>query len=143
MDYTKSHSVCVGDTGGGMASRAFLSFDISSIPSNAMIDEVSLNIGGYTTTGNPTYTDPVNGPQYGNFGALEIYRYQYGTYEDLDTFAYNRPGELVASGEITDYPLSPWNLEIKDPVSGKLSVQGLVIAGQPRVSVKDSIFHVH
>ncbi len=142
MDYTKSHSVCVGDTGGSKASRAFLSFDISSIPGNALVDEVALNIGGYTTTGSPTYTDPVNGPRYGNFGALEIYRYQYGTYEDLDTFAYNRPGELVASGEITNYPIAPWNLalDIKDPASGKLSVQGLVIAGKPEFQLRVQFF---
>jgi hypothetical protein len=142
MNYTKSHSVCVGDTGGSMASRAFLSFDISSIPSNAMIDEVALNIGEYTTTGSPTYSDPINGPQYGNFGALEIYRYQYGTYEDLDTFAYNKPGELVASGKITNYPIAPWNLalDIKDPSSGKLSVQGLVIAGKPEFQLRTQFF---
>jgi hypothetical protein len=140
MEYTKSHTVCVGDTGGSMASRAFLSFDISSIPGNALIDEVTLNIGGYTTTGSPTYSDPIYGPQYGNFGALEIYRYQYGKYEDLDTFAYNRPGELVASGKITDYPLSPWNLEIRDTISGKRSVQGLVIAGQQEFQLRIQFF---
>jgi hypothetical protein len=140
MDYIKSHSVCVGDTGGSLASRAFLSFDISSIPSNALIDEVTLNISGYTTTGSPTYSDPVYGAQYGNFGALEIYRYQYGTYADLDTFAYNRPGELVASGKITDYPLSPWKLEVIDPVSGKLSVQGLVLTGQPEFQLRIQFF---
>jgi hypothetical protein len=140
MNYTKSHSVCLGDTGGSMASRAFLSFDITSIPGDALINEVSLNLGDFTTTGNPTYTDPINGPRYGNFGALEIYRYQYGTYEDLNTFAYNRPGELVASGKITQYPLSPWNLKIKDPVSGNLSVQGLVIAEQPEFQLRMQFF---
>ena len=139
-NYTRSHSVCVGDTASSMASRAFLSYDISAIPVNAVIDEVSLDIGGFTTTGSPTYADPVNGPQYGNFGAIEIYRYQYGTYENLDTLAYNRPGELVASGKITSYPLSPWKLQIQDPVSGKLSVQALVIAGQPRFQLKVQFF---
>ena len=134
--YTRLPAVCVGDNGGDLASRAFLSFDISWIPSNAVIDEVVLSLGGYTSTGLPTYTDPVYGPQYGNFGALEIYRYQYGTYENLDTLAYNEQGELVASGKITNYPLSPWNLAIKDPASGKSSVQGLVIAGQPRFQLR-------
>ena len=138
--YTRLPAICVGDNGADLASRAFLSFDISWIPSNALIDEVVLSLGGYTSTGLPTYTDPVYGPQYGNFGALEIYRYQYGTYEDLDTFAYNRPGELVASGKITNYPLSPWNLAIKDPASGKSSVQGLVIAGQPRFQLRIQFF---
>ena len=140
QDYTKSHAVCVGDTGGSMASRAFLSFDISSIPGNAVIDEISLNLGGYTTTGNPTYTDPVNGPQYGNFGALKIERCQYGTYEDLNTNAYNKPGELVASGEITSYPLSTWNLAIMDPASGTSSVQGLVTAGQAKFQLRAQFF---
>ena len=140
MNYTKFPTICVGDNGADLASRAFLSFDISWIPSNALIDEVVLYLGGYTSTGLPTYTDPVYGPQYGNFGALEIYRYQYGTYENLDTFAYNRPGELVASGKITNYPLSPWNLAIKDPASGKSSVQGLVIAGQPRFQLRIQFF---
>ena len=139
--YTRFPSICVGDNGKDLASRAFLSYDISWIPSNAVIDDVVLSLGGYTSTGLPTYTDPVYGPQYGNFGALEIYRVQYGTYANLDTIAYNDPGELVASGKITDYPvISPWNLTIKDPASGKLSVQGLVIAGQPRFQLRMQFF---
>ena len=139
--YTKLPSICVGDNGNDLASRAFLSYDISWIPSNAVIDEVVLSLGGYTSTGLPTYTDPVYGPQYGNFGALEIYRVQYGTYENLDTLAYNDPGELVASGKITNYPMvSPWSLAIKDPASGKSSVQGLVKAGQPRFQLRMQFF---
>ena len=107
--YTKLPSICVGDNGNDLASRAFLSYDISWIPSNAVIDEVVLSLGGYTSTGLPTYTDPVYGPQYGNFGALEIYRVQYGTFENLDTLAYNDPGQRIASGKITNYPMvSPW-----------------------------------
>jgi hypothetical protein len=140
QDYIKSTDVCVGDTGNNLVSRSFLSFDISSIPGNAVIDEVSLNLGGFTGTGKPTYTDPVNGPQYGNFGALSIERYQYGSFNDLDIYAYNRPGELVASGEITSYPLSPWSLGIKDPASGQASVQGLVLAGQPRFQLRIQFF---
>jgi len=138
--YTRLPAICVGDNGGDLASRAFLSFDISWLPSNALIDEVVLSLGGYTSTGLPTYTDPVYGPRYGNLGALEIYRYQYGTYEGLDTLAYNGQGELVASGKITNYPLAVWNLEIKDPASGKSSVQGLVIAGQPRFQLRIQFF---
>jgi hypothetical protein len=138
--YTRLPAICVGDNGADLASRAFLSFDISWIPSNALIDEVVLSLGGYTTTGSPTYTDPIYGSRYGNLGALEIYRYQYGTYEDLDTLTYNGQGELVASGKITNYPLSPWNLEIKDPASGKLSVQGLIITGQPRFQLRMQFF---
>jgi hypothetical protein len=138
--YTRLPAICVGDNGGDLASRAFLIFDISWLPSNAVIDDVVLSLGGYTSTGLPTYSDPVYGPQYGNFGALEIYRYQYGAYEDIDTFAYNRQGELVASGKITSYPLAAWNLAIKDPVSGKSSVQGLVIAGQSRFQLRMQFF---
>lgn len=139
--YTRFPSICVGDNGKDLASRAFLSYDISWIPSNAVIDEVVLSLGGYTSTGLPTYTDPVYGPQYGNFGALEIYRVQYGRYADLDTLAYNDPGELVASGQITNYPMvSPWSLTIKDPVNGNSSVQGLVKAGQPRFQLKMQFF---
>jgi hypothetical protein len=138
--YTRFPAICVGDNGADLASRAFLSFDISWIPSNAVIDEVVLSLGGYTSTGLPTYTDPTNGPQYGNFGALEIYRYQYGTYENLDTLAYNGQGELVTSGKITSYPLSTWNLAIKDPASGQTSVQGLVTAGQPRFQLRIQFF---
>jgi hypothetical protein len=138
--YTRLPAICVGDNGADLASRAFLSFDISWIPSNALIDEVVLNLGGYTSTGLPTYTDPVYGPNYGNFGALEIYRYQYGTYEGLDTLAYNGQGELLASGKITSYPISPWTLAIKDPASGKSSVQGLIIAGQPRFQLRIQFF---
>ena len=140
-DYTKLPAICVGDNGADLASRSFLSFDISWLPSNAVIDDVALNLGGYTSTGIPTYTDPNNGPQYGNFGALEIYRVQYGKFENLDTLGYNDPGELVASGKVTNYPVvSPWKLEIKDPASGKLSVQGLVIAGQSRFQLRMQFF---
>jgi len=138
--YKKSTDVCIGDTSGALASRAFLSFDVSSIPSNAQIDDVSLDIGGYSSNGSPTYTDPVNGPQYGSFGAITIERYQYGTFADLDTLAYNRPGELVASGEITSFPLAPWKLAIMDPVSGQSSVQGLVRADQPRFQLRAQFF---
>ena len=141
VNYTKLPAICVGDNGANLASRAFLSFDISWLPSNAVIDDVALNLGGYTSTGLPTYTDPTNGSQYGNFGALEIYRVQYGTFENLNTLNYSDPGELVASGKITSYPVvAPWKLEIKDPASGKLSVQGLVIAGQPRFQLRMQFF---
>jgi hypothetical protein len=140
-NYTRLPAICVGDNGVDLASRAFLSFDISWLPSNAVIDDVALNLGGYTSTGLPTYTDPIYGPQYGNFGAMEIYRLQYGKYENLDTLNYNDPGELVASGKVTNYPVvSPWKLEIKDPASGKLSVQGLVIAGQTRFQLRMQFF---
>jgi len=140
-NYTKLPAICVGDNGADLASRAFLSFDISWLPSNAVIDDVTLNLDGYTSTGLPTYTDPNNGPQYGNFGALEIYRVQYSTFENLNTLNYSDPGELVASGKVTSYPVvSPWKLEIKDPASGNLSVQGLVTAGQPRFQLRMQFF---
>ena len=140
-NYTRLPAICVGDNGNDLASRAFLSFDISWIPSNAVIDEVVLSLGGYTSTGLPTYTDPVYGPQYGNFGALEIYRVQYSTYETLDTLNYNDPGTLVSSGKITSYPLlSPWKIELKDPASGQTSVRGLVKAGQPRFQLRMQFF---
>jgi len=139
--YTRFPSICVGDNGKDLASRAFLSYDISWLPSNAVIDDVALSLGGYTSTGLPTYTDPVYGPQYGNFGALEIYRVQYGTYADLDTITYNDPGTLVSSGKITNYPLlSPWKIELKDPVSGQTSVRGLVKAGEPRFQLRMQFF---
>jgi hypothetical protein len=140
-NYTRLPAICVGDNGNDLASRAFLSFDISWIPSNAVIDEVVLSLGGYTSTGLPTYTDPVYGPQYGNFGAMEIYRIQYGKYETLDTLNYNDPGTLVSSGKITNYPLlSPWKIELKDPVSGQTSVRGLVKAGEPRFQLRMQFF---
>jgi hypothetical protein len=140
-NYTRLPAICVGDNGANLASRAFLSFDISWLPSNAVIDDVALNLGGYTSTGLPTYTDPVYGPQYGNFGALEIYRVQYGTYENLDTLTYNDPGDLVSSGKITSYPVvSPWKIELKDPASGQTSVRGLVKAGQPRFQLRMQFF---
>ncbi|MDD5398604.1 MAG: hypothetical protein PHU70_05920, partial [Dehalococcoidia bacterium] len=60
---------------------------------------------------------------------------------NLDTLTYNDPGELVASGKITSYPMvTPWKLEIKDPASGKSSVQGLVTAGQPRFQLRMQFF---
>ncbi len=72
--YTKSSAVCAGDNAANFASRAFLSFDLTSLPPTAVISEAVLDLTGNTALGTPTYSKA----NWGNMGALEVYQYQYG-----------------------------------------------------------------
>lgn len=59
--------------------RAFVSFDISSIPSGATIDSVSVDFSGFDTQGNP----------FSSMGCLQAYA---GTYFALDASDYSASG---------------------------------------------------
>ncbi|MDD5398115.1 MAG: hypothetical protein PHU70_03435 [Dehalococcoidia bacterium] len=134
--YTLKETACVGDTNLNLPSRAFLSFDISGIPGNAVVTDAILDLSGYKKVGNPTYDIAM----YGNMGALEIYFFQYGALSDLDILAYNRPGTLVSGGNITEYPVSPWLVEAANSSNGENVIQNLVRAGQSRCQFRMQFF---
>ncbi len=133
LDYARSSGVCAGDTIANSASRAFLSFDISSIPYNAIVKEAILDLSNYSVHGQPTYMKSI----WGNMGALEVY---YVQYTDLDSKAYTQAGTLTANGRFTDYPLSPWTWDVKDSMDGQPVVQGLIQQGKSRCQFRIQFF---
>jgi len=133
LDYYRYSSICAGDTITNAASRAFLSFDISSIPHNAVIREAILDLGNYTADGTPTYMKS----GWGNMGALEVYHVQY---TDLDYKAYNQTAQLTANGTFIDYPLSPWAWDVKDSIDGQPVIQSLVQQGDSRCQFRIQFF---
>jgi hypothetical protein len=133
LDYARYAAVCAGDTISNSASRAFLSFDISSIPANAIIEEAILDLSNYTVYGSPTYMLS----NWGNMGALEIYHIQY---TGLNYKAYTGTATLVANGNLTNYPLSPWAWDVKDSADGQPVVQGLIQQGKPRCQFRIQFF---
>ncbi|MBM3155322.1 MAG: hypothetical protein FJ008_08340 [Chloroflexi bacterium] len=136
LDYTRRESACVGDTDINLASRAFLSFDISALPRNITVKEAMLDLSNYTMKGDPSY---MRG-QWGNMGALPIYHLQYGKFEDLGFKAYTDPGKLVANGETTVYPRSPWVLDVKDASNGEPVIQNLIHQGKARCQFRIQFF---
>lgn len=134
LDYTRRDNACAGDTDINLTSRAFLSFDISSIPSNATIREASLDLSNYTVKGDPSYMRSI----WGNMGALEVYYVQYGPYENLGIKAYNDAGKLVANGKLTSPPDYPW--DVKESGHGVHILQSLVNSGQPRCQFRLQFF---
>jgi len=134
LDYTKYTGACAGDTILNMASRAFLSFDISSIPDNAIIEEAVLDLSQYTKHGDPSYMRS----NWGNMGALEVYHIQYGTFEDLGFEAYTEWAKLTSNGEFTDYPLFPW--DVKSSADGDPVIQKLVQQGKSRSQFRIQFF---
>ena len=134
--YTVQETVCIGDTSLSQASRGFLSFNISGIPLNAAVHEAYLDLSSYTKKGNPNYGSAM----YGNMGAIEIYALQYGKLADLDTMSYNRTATQVSGGNITDYPLSTWYVDVKNSSAGGPVVQALVQSGQARCQFRMQFF---
>jgi hypothetical protein len=136
LDYTKYENVCAGDTAGNMASKAFLSFDISSIPDDAIIEEAVLDLSNYTKYGDPSYMRS----SWGNMGALEVYHLQYGSLEGPRFSAYSEDAELTANGEFTSYPLSPWAWDVKDSNAGEPFIQNLIEQGKSRCQFRIQFF---
>jgi len=136
LDYTKIETACAGDTTLNMASRAFLSFDISSIPDNAIIEEAILDLSDYTQYGDPSYMSS----GWGNMGALKVYHLQYGSFEDLGFKAYTETAKLTANGEFTDYPLSPWAWDVKDSNDGEPVIQNLIEQGKSHCQFRIQFF---
>lgn len=133
LDYARYANVCAGDTASNSASRAFLSFDTSQIPANAIIKEAILDLSNYTAYGDPTY---MHG-SWGNMGALEVY---YVQYTGLDYKVYTQTATLTANGTFTNYPLSPWAWDVKDSIDGEPVVQGLIQQGKSRCQFRIQLF---
>jgi hypothetical protein len=133
LDYTRYADVCAGDTSLNLASRAFLSYDISSIPHDAVVKETTLDLNNYTVYGAPTYAKSI----WGNMGAIEIYFVQY---TNLDYKAYTQEAKLTAGGKFNDYPLSPWTADVNDSIDGEPVIQGLIQQGNPRCQFRIQFF---
>ncbi len=73
----------VGDTGGNEGSQAFISFDISAIPTNAVITEVKVDFRAYDILGDP-------------FGSLNCLRMYAQNYQPIDDNDYTSPGAVNA-----------------------------------------------
>jgi len=74
----------VGDSNANVALQAFLSFDISEIPTGATVESASLFIG----TG-----DKLSDP-YGSLGCLRVYEHAYGILDSDDFFTGSPLGAL-------------------------------------------------
>jgi len=133
LDYTRYADICAGDTSLNLPSRAFLSFDISQIPGNAIIEEAILDLSIYTAHGDPSYMRSI----WGNMGALEVYHVQY---EDLNYKAYTQMAELTANGKFTDYSLSPWAWDVKNSNDGEPVVQSQIQQGKLRCQFRIQFF---
>jgi len=133
LDYARYANLCAGDTLSNSASRAFLSFDISQIPDNAIIKEAILDLSNYYVYGAPTYMRS----NWGNMGALEVYHLQY---TDLNYKAYTEMATLVANGNFINYPLSPWAWDVKGSNDGEPVIQGLIQQGKSRCQFRIQFF---
>ena len=113
--------------------EAFLSYDISGIPSNATITEVKFDFKDYTTTGNPF-----------GLGILNVYATNYGpTLEPGDFVAGFPPGNIFDWGStsaVNNIEASP---DLKANLQSKLGTSRLQLrlqfAGTNGDAIKDRI----
>ena len=120
----------VGDTANNKATRAFLSFDISSIPPGSIIVSAELNLNNITQ---------VHEPNFSSLGFFEIYFYEYGGFSDLDSSDFDALGILVKGCRISNYPLDPWYVDVTqswDGVNTEPYFQNLVNAAKDRCQLK-------
>ena len=134
--YTKSSAVCAGDNPANLASRAFLSFDLTSLPPSAGISEVVLDLAGNTVLGTPTYSNA----NWGNMGALEVYQYQYGTMENAARIAYESTTSSVGSLKWTEAADVPLQLDVTLDSTGNNIVQQLMNNAQSRCQFRAQFF---
>jgi hypothetical protein len=78
----------VGDSHTNTSTQAFVSFDISAIPSDAIITKVTTKVSSYNKTGDP----------FGDLGALFIFKDDYGS---LDASDY--VGSVPGSGRLMSW----------------------------------------
>lgn len=129
-DLTVYSSTEVGDTANNKTARAFLSFDISSIPLGSNIVSAELNLSNITQ---------VHEPDFDSLGYFEIYFYEYGSFTDLDSSDFDAPGILVKGGRFQNYPLNPWYVDVTqswDGVNTEPYFQNLVNAVKDRCQFK-------
>ncbi|MCX6002392.1 MAG: hypothetical protein NTY79_07670 [Chloroflexi bacterium] len=134
--YTKSSAVCAGDNAANFASRAFLSFDLTSLPPSAVISEAVLDLTGNTALGTPTYSKA----NWGNMGALEVYLYQYGSLESAGRIAYESMAVPVGSLKLTETGDTSLTLDVTLDSNGNNIVQQLMNNAQSRCQFRAQFF---
>lgn len=82
-----------GDSDSNVSLQAFVSFDISGIPSGVTISDVKFNFSNYDTLGNP----------FGGLGCLRMYQQDYGSLDAGDYFGgspLGAYGRWCSTGEL-------------------------------------------
>jgi hypothetical protein len=115
-------------------SEAFLSFDISGIPTKALITEVKINFKDYTLTGDP----------FKNLGVLNGYFINYGSsLEPADYVSGFPSGNNIDWGSISPLNTLEASPELKTALQNKVGTDRLQIrlqfAGSNNDSDRDSI----
>ena len=135
--YSASNAVCAGDNPANQASRAFLSFDLTTLPPTAVISNAQLDLTGYSVMGNPTYSSAM----WGNMGALEICQYQYGSTGSLGRVAYEAIAPMVAGLKLMDLQDGASLLvDVTLDERGNNVVQKLISGGQGRCQFRLGFF---
>jgi len=134
-NYARSNEVCAGDNPQNQASRAFLSFDLTTLPPTAVVKQAVLDLTGYTVIGNPTYSNA----SWGNMGALEIYQYQYGLAGSLGRVAYEATAPMVGSVKLIDLQ-GPLAVDVTLDDRGENMVQKLLSTAQGRCQFRLGFF---
>jgi hypothetical protein len=134
--YTRYSAVCAGDNIANLPSRAFLSFDLSSLPPGATIKEAVLDLSDYTVIGNPTYS----ASNWGNMGAMEVYQYQYGSFDGLGRLGYDATVPVSGSLRLTELTGMPLKVEVTNNSSGINVIQKLLADGQTRCQFRVQFF---
>lgn len=84
-----SSALNVGDTAGNIVYQAFLSFDISGIPAQAIIKKLAFDLSDYKIVGKPLSVDD-------GLGDLRMYPHRYGTLDGGDYYAGLQSGNLLS-----------------------------------------------
>lgn len=134
-NYARSNEVCAGDNPANQASRAFLSFDLTTLPPTAVVKQAVLDLTGYTVIGIPTYSNA----SWGNMGALEIYQYQYGSAGSLGRVAYEATAPMVGSVKLIDLQ-GPLAVDVTLDDRGENMVQKLLSTAQGRCQFRLGFF---
>jgi hypothetical protein len=110
--------------------EAFLSYDISGIPSNATITEVKFDYSAYTITGNP----------FGSLGILNAYATDYGLTLEPSDFVTGFPGGNIAdwgsAGALSNVEITP---ELKSLLQLKLGTSRMQLRLQFAASNGDAV----